>query len=122
MLEKLGGDVDYVGFDAELSSIAAQAKQEMSDFQFTIQKYRIDVPELRLDAKELKALDIKLPSILEEYKAARGIVIQPPVPAPSMGRTGDVGRGTMGRTGGSQPRGTGEIKQTGTGFRPQQTA
>lgn len=50
----------------------------MAEFGEVARRYRIDVPEIRLEQKELRALDIKLPSILEEYKALRGIVIQPP--------------------------------------------
>lgn len=36
------------------------------------------MPEVRIDQKELKNLDMKLPSVLDEYKAARGIKFDDP--------------------------------------------
>lgn len=65
VIEKLGGEFDYIKFETDLSSIESEIKGEMSDFYGVIKRFQIDVPEMRLDQKELKALDLKLPSILE---------------------------------------------------------
>jgi hypothetical protein len=65
-------------FDTDLSTIDSEIREEMSDLSITMEKYRIRVPDLKLQPKELKALEVKLPSILEEYKAVKGIVNPPP--------------------------------------------
>jgi hypothetical protein len=45
----------------------------MSDFQIACKKYRIDVPDIKIDQKELKGLDLKLSNAIDEFKAERGI-------------------------------------------------
>ncbi len=37
----------------------------MNDFYITCKQFRIDVPDIRIDKKELKHLDLNLPSVLD---------------------------------------------------------
>ncbi len=46
----------------------------MNEFGIICKQFRIDVPDIKIDNKELKQLDLKLPSVLDEFKAERGIV------------------------------------------------
>ena len=47
----------------------AEVKNEMNEFQITCKQYRIEVPTIKIDQKELKGLDLKLPSAIDEFKA-----------------------------------------------------
>jgi hypothetical protein len=47
----------------------------LGNFGIICKEHQIVVPDIRIDQKELKNLDMKLPSVLDEYKAARGIKI-----------------------------------------------
>jgi hypothetical protein len=51
----------------------SDVRSEMNDFYIACKQYRIDVPDIKMDQKELKGLDLKLPSAIEEFKAERGI-------------------------------------------------
>lgn len=70
--EKLG-HYDYGKFQFDLNTLLNEAKQELGDFYIVCKQHRIDPPDIKLDAKDLKGLDLKMPSILDEYKARRGI-------------------------------------------------
>ena len=48
----------------------------MNDFYITCKQFRIDVPDIRIDKKELKHLDLNLPSVLDQYKATKGIIFK----------------------------------------------
>jgi len=45
----------------------------MNEFNIVCKQYRVDVPTFKIDPKELKGLDLRLNSALDEYKAERGI-------------------------------------------------
>ena len=62
--EKLG-EFDYFAYEDDLNSLTAEIKEEMGNFDLICREYRISVPLLKLDQKEMKALDLRLPSILE---------------------------------------------------------
>lgn len=49
----------------------------MTEFGIICKQYRIEVPDMKIDSKDLKGLDLKLNSILDEYKASRGINFAP---------------------------------------------
>ena len=34
------------------------------------------MPEIKFDARELKSMELRLPSVLDEYKASKGIVFE----------------------------------------------
>ena len=50
-----------------------EVKSSMGDFKIVCKQYEIEVPTIKIDQRELKWLDLKFPSILDEYKAANGI-------------------------------------------------
>ncbi len=45
----------------------------MNEFYIICKQHRIEIPDIRIDKKELKQLDLNLPSVLDEFKASRGI-------------------------------------------------
>lgn len=51
----------------------SEVKGELKEFEITCKQYRVQVPDIKLDPREIKNLEIKLPNALEEYKAERGI-------------------------------------------------
>lgn len=51
----------------------AEVKNEMNEFNIVCKQFRVQVPEIKIDQKELKGLDLKLPSAIDEYKAERAI-------------------------------------------------
>lgn len=56
----------------------AEVKNEMNEFNIVCKQYRVQVPEIKMDQKELRGLDLKLPSAIDEYKAERGIDFSKP--------------------------------------------
>ena len=45
----------------------------MNEFYIICKQFRIEIPDIRIDKKELKQLDLNLPSVLDEFKASKGI-------------------------------------------------
>lgn len=46
----------------------------MSDFYITCKQFRIEIPDIKIDKKELKQLELNLPSVLDQFKHKRGMV------------------------------------------------
>lgn len=69
---------DYGKFENDLNQIMADVKGEMNEFQIVCKNYRIEVPDIKIDQKQLKGLDLKLPSAIDQFKAERGIDFSKP--------------------------------------------
>ena len=86
-------------------------KNEINDFHIVCKQHRIEVPDIRIDQRELKGLDLKLPSAIEEFKKERGIEFGPV--GQEEGKKKSEGEGTR------RERRKGEaivsLKQQGTG-------
>lgn len=67
------GDFDYFQLASEVTDIGIEIQQELDQFEFVCKQFQIQVPLLKFDNKEIKALELKLPSILDEFKESRGI-------------------------------------------------
>lgn len=46
----------------------------MNDFYITCKQYKIEIPDIKIDKKELKQLDLKLPSVLDEFKEKKRMI------------------------------------------------
>lgn len=73
--EKIG-HYDYGKFEFDTGQLMLEAKSEMGNFSLVCQEYKINVPEIKFDARELKEMELRLPSVLDEYKASKGIVFE----------------------------------------------
>ena len=70
--EKLG-HYDYGKFEYDLSHIMADVKNEINDFHIACKQFKIQVPDIKMNQKDLKGLQLKLPDSIAEFKAERGI-------------------------------------------------
>ena len=61
--EKLG-HFDYGKFEYDVSHIMSEIKNELNDFKIICKEYKIEVPDIKIDKKELKGLECKLPSAI----------------------------------------------------------
>jgi hypothetical protein len=64
MYEKIG-TFDYAKFEFDLNNIMSEVKSEMTEFNIICKQYRIEVPDMKIDAKDIKGLDLKLNSVLD---------------------------------------------------------
>ena len=72
------GYFDYGKFEYDTNQLMADVKGQLNEFNIVCRQYRIQVPDIKIDQKELKSLDLKLPSAIDEFKAERGIDFSKP--------------------------------------------
>ena len=48
-----------------MNDVVAEIREEMGKFELACKEFKVNVPILKFDQKEIKALELKLPSILD---------------------------------------------------------
>lgn len=71
-MQKLGGEFDYDEFLDSIASISSSANNLMQDYITDGRQFEMDFPEFKIDEKDIKALNIKQYSILDEIKEKLG--------------------------------------------------